>query len=122
MRAFILVLVLFFSGCVSNHTSVSHKKEKYYQEKFCKKIDGKMEVVLSDRTRVDCLNDEYAVEVDFGKKWAEGIGQALYYSEMTGKKPAVALIVGSRGKKYLKRLEKVANHYGIKIFIIRGEK
>jgi len=122
MRILILVLGLLFSGCVSNHTSVSHKKEKYYQEKFCEKLDGEMEVVLPDRTRVDCLSDEYAVEVDFGRKWAEGIGQALYYSEMTGKKPAVALIIGSKGKKYLKRLEKVANHYGIKIFIIRREK
>ena len=29
--------------------------------------------------------------IDFAKKWAESIGQALYYSKMTGKAPAVAI-------------------------------
>lgn len=78
-----------------------------------------MEVVLKDRTRVDCLTDEYAIEVDFAKKWAEGIGQSLYYAQMTGKKPAVALIVDiKKEKRYLTRLEKVAQKSNIKIIII----
>ena len=78
-----------------------------------------MEYRLFDRTRVDCLTGEYAIEVDFAKKWAEGIGQSLYYAEVTGKKPGVALIVGEKDKRYLKRLNRVASKYNIKVFLIK---
>jgi uncharacterized Fe-S cluster-containing radical SAM superfamily enzyme len=65
------------------------------------------------------LSDEYAIEVDFAKKWAEGVGQSLYYAHMTGKKPAVGFIIDTKKeKRYLKRLEILAKKYGIKIFII----
>jgi hypothetical protein len=92
--------------------------EKYYQTKFCTKLNGIIEYRLKDATRVDCLTDEYAIEVDWAKKWAEGIGQSLYYGLMTNKKPAVALIVGKKDKKFLKRLKKVTSEFNIKIFII----
>ena len=49
--------------------------EKYYQTKFCNKLNGRIEYRLEDTTRVDCLTDDYAIEVDWAKKWAEeGIG------------------------------------------------
>jgi hypothetical protein len=60
--------------------------ERWYQERWCAEKGGAVEVVLSDRTRCDCLTDENAVEFDFGTKWAEAIGQALYYSIQTGKR------------------------------------
>ena len=79
-------------------------------------------MVLPDRTRVDCLNKTYAIEIDFAKKWAEGIGQALYYAKRTGKKPAVALIVDLDSDiRYIKRLETVSRFYGIRIFLIEKE-
>ena len=53
-------------------------KESYYQNIFCDKMGGKTEVVLKDRTRIDCLTDKYAIEVDFANKWAESIGQSLH--------------------------------------------
>lgn len=119
MRIVISIFIaLFIIGCNEKAPQYKKHKEKYYQTKFCKKIGGEMEVVLSDRTRVDCLTNEYAIEVDFAKKWAEGIGQGLYYGYMTDKKPAVALICGSRDKRYLKRLQRVANRYNIKVFVI----
>jgi hypothetical protein len=91
--------------------------EHYYQINLCNKFDGKMEYVLQDRTRVDCLTDEYAIEVDFAKKWAEGVGQSLYYAHMTGKKPAVGFIMNSeKDKRYFKRLNTLAKKYGIKIY------
>ncbi len=83
-----------------------------------------MEQSLLDRTRIDCLTDEYAIEVDFSKKWAESVGQALYYAEMTGKKPAVGLIVREteKDKRHMKRLKILTDKYGIKIYKIeRGE-
>lgn len=81
-----------------------------------------MEFVLKDRTRVDCLTDEYAIEVDFAKKWAESIGQSLYYAHMTDKKPAVGLIMDSiKDTRYYKRLDVIAKEQGIKIFVIEKE-
>jgi hypothetical protein len=94
------------------------KKESDYQKAFCRK--GEAEYVLDDSTRVDCLLDEYAVEIDFGRKWAECVGQSLHYAYKTGKMPACALIVNKKGRdmRYLRRLENLAEAYDIKVFVI----
>lgn len=115
-----VVTILFLTGCADK----TKNNEKYYQTQLCNELDGVMEQSLLDRTRIDCLTDEYAIEVDFSKKWAESVGQSLYYSEMTGKKPAVGLIVREtkKDKRHMKRLEVLAEKYVIKIFKIeRGE-
>ena len=82
--------------------------ERYYQEKWCNEHHGRMEVVLEDGARVDCLTDTLAVEFDFAKKWTEGYGQARYYAAMTGKRGAVVLIVGPHDERYLHRLRVAA--------------
>ncbi len=93
----------------------SHLKEGDYVNMYCK---GIIEYQLPDRTRVDCLTDEYAIEYDWAKKWAESIGQAMYYSKMTGKKPAVAIIIKNPYERlYIKRIEKANPE--IKIFEIK---
>lgn len=77
--------------------------EKDYVNQYC---DGTVEYTLPDKTRVDCLTDEYAIEFDYAKKWAESIGQSLYYAKKTGKKPAVAIIISKESdKKYLQRIK-----------------
>lgn len=96
---------------------LSHMKEGDYVNMYCK---GIIEYQLPDRTRVDCLTDEYAIEYDWAKKWAESIGQAMYYSKMTGKKPAVAIIIKNPYERiYIKRIEKA--NPDIKIFEIKAE-
>ena len=85
---------------------------------MCNELNGTMEYVLFDRTRVDCLTDKYAIEVDFAKKWAESIGQALYYADVTNKEPAVALIVGEDDERYVERVKRVAKTHGIEIMIL----
>lgn len=107
------ISALVLLGCA---TAPKKYHEKYYQSLLCNKLGGEMEYVLKDKTRVDCLTDEYAIEVDFAKKWAEGIGQSLYYGYMTNKKPAVALIVGKKDERYLKRIELVSKELGIKVY------
>ena len=90
--------------------------EKYYQEKWCKANGGIVEYRLKDGTRVDCLTDEYAIEFDFAVKWAEAIGQSLYYGIMTNHKPAIFLIIEKpKEKRYLKRLKTVTDTLDIKI-------
>ncbi len=95
-------------------------KEKIYQEHFCTHFGGTMEYRLKDKTRVDCLLEEYAIEVDFAQKWAESIGQSLYYASQTERRAAVLLIIEDTQKdeKYLERLENVSQRHDINIWTI----
>lgn len=93
--------------------------ESYYVNQWCTSDFGRKEVVLWDMTRVDCVTKDYAIEFDFAKKWAESIGQSLYYAKMTGKKPAVVLILKAESDyRYVKRIERLDN--GIKIFLVKA--
>ena len=78
---------------------------------------------MDDKTRVDCLTKKLAVEVDFANKWAECVGQSLYYGIKTNKQPACLLIMenGDKDLKYLKRLKYTAEQKKIKTFIIKPE-
>jgi hypothetical protein len=90
--------------------------EKWYQTQWCQDHGGQVEVVLPDRTRCDCLTDTHAIEFDFGNKWAESIGQALYYSIQTGRKAGIVLILEKKSDyKYWIRLNTIIDHYGLPI-------
>lgn len=94
-------------------------KESFYVSQWCRDDFGKREFMLWDTTRVDCLSKDYAIEFDFAKKWAESVGQSLYYSKMTGKMPAVVLILTKLSDyRYVKRVERLNN--GIKVFLIKA--
>ncbi len=68
-------------------------KESEYNKRYCALNGGITEFRNQDSTRVDCLTEKNAIEMDFAEKWAEGVGQALYYQHMTGKKGKVVLIL-----------------------------
>ncbi|KKK59838.1 hypothetical protein LCGC14_3030350 [marine sediment metagenome] len=90
--------------------------EKWYQQKWCKEKNGQIEVVLSDRTRVDCLTSTHAIEFDFGNKWAESIGQALHYAIQTEKKGGIVLILEkTKDYKYWIRLNTIIQHFNLPI-------
>jgi len=121
-----LLLLAFFSFTVSASSGGGVKREPLkwheadYVDHHCK---GEVEHVLSDRTRVDCLTDTHAIEYDWGKKWAEAIGQSLYYSAMTGKKAGIVLIVNPRTKeRYLKRINKAIEAHSLDIDVWTVEK
>ena len=67
--------------------------EKWYQEQWCEENKGQIEVSLPDGTRCDCVTDTHAIEFDFGKNWAEAIGQSSYYALQTKKRPGIVLIL-----------------------------
>jgi len=82
------------------------ENERYYQEKINNEIfHGKLEVVLP-HGRADIINDEYAVEVDWARKWVEGIRQCLVYANDTKKKPGLVLIVDKKSVPDIKKLTK----------------
>ena len=61
---FSILISLLFLGC-THATEKLHEVD--YQRVLCEELDGEMEYVLVDKTRVDCLTDAYAIEVDFAK-------------------------------------------------------
>ena len=82
--------------------------------------NGIVEVVNPDKTRVDCLTDEYVIEFDFANKWAESIGQALHYQYLTHKKAKVVLILENPEKemRYYERVKNLAEIYNFDVEVI----
>jgi hypothetical protein len=118
--------LLTLGSLLSTDTSAQAKLGKWHEADF---VDahcmGEIEYVLSDRTRVDCLTATHAIEYDWGKKWADSLGQALFYSAMTGKKAGIVLIVNPRTKeRFLKRLNKAIsdNNLDVDVWTINDRK
>ena len=103
------------------------QKEDYYAQLWCESQGGQSEAITSQGTRVDCLLPDYAVEVDFDQKWAEGLGQALHYGVEMNRKPAVLLIMkdhdGKDRSKYSERLQSTIDgaNLGVKVFYIHSK-
>ena len=84
---------------------------------LAEKYHAKTEVRLWDGTRVDMLNDTYAIECDFSRKWAEAVGQSLYYAELTHRKPMIVLLVRDLRKEqaYVYRAQTVCARQDIRL-------
>jgi hypothetical protein len=107
----------------NNLNSIKYSEADYVNY-ACPKMNGKIEFTLEDGSRVDCETDTHSIEFDFGKKWAEAIGQALYYSSKTGKQPGIVLIISKENdKKNLEKIKTVAKKYefDIKLWSIKPE-
>lgn len=93
--------------------------ESDYVTRYC---EGDIEHVLPDRTRVDCLTSNHAIEYDFGRKWPEGLFQALYYAKETEKRAGVVLIVESESDQngYRRAVETI-KYYDLPIDVWRIE-
>ena len=90
--------------------------EAWYQQQWCADHGGKAEVTLPDGTRADCMTETNAIEFDFGDKWAEAIGQSLYYAFQTNKKAGIVLILeNAKDRRYWLRLNSVIQHYNLPI-------
>lgn len=109
MNRTILLLALLFTSSIG-------AAERDHQNAWCTPDVGVTEYVLLDRTRVDCLTDSHAIEFDFAPKWAEAIGQALWYAQQTGRRGGVVLIVEKESdRKHWIRLNKIIHHYFLPI-------
>ena len=83
-----------------------NQTELYWQDVIQSEIGGEKEFKLDDNTRVDILLDDWACEIDWQSKWAEGIGQSIYYGLKTNRKPLVILLAKKDGwEKYRDRVE-----------------
>lgn len=115
MKKLLFVILITLSLAVPGLAERKHP-ERWYQNKWCAEQGGRTEVVLPDRTRADCLTDTHAIEFDFGSKWAEAIGQSLYYALQTGKKAGIVLILeAEKDYKYWIRSNSVIKHFNLPI-------
>jgi hypothetical protein len=109
--------VLLFLSCLKSSGIAGELEEC---RRLAPKYNAEVEVVLWDKTRVDLLNDEYAIEVDWAKgKWKEAPAQAAWYSIVTGKKPAVLLLVKdwTADARDIYRATAVCERLQIKLFL-----
>lgn len=116
----ILLSFIFFIFCFNGADAAHLYPEKYYQNIWCEKWGGTAEYKLPDKTRVDCLTENYAAEFDFAPKWAEAVGQSLYYSKMTGRKAAIVLIIEKdEDFVYYRRAKLLADDNNIQLWYMK---
>lgn len=109
-----IALILLFTCQIAQAKHLYN--EKYYQNIWCEKQNGITEFKLIDDTRVDCLTKTHAVEFDFAPKWAEAIGQSLHYARLTGKNPAIVLIIEKNSDfKYYNKIKPLCEQYQISL-------
>ena len=119
MKKILIILLVFLIP----KYALAKKNERYYQTIHCNKLNGQIEYRLKDKTRIDCLTENEAIEHDWAKKWAECLGQALYYGAKKEKIP-VCVLIGSKKEfdKFSSKIEFTSNYYKLPIKVIHIEK
>lgn len=103
------VMLLTFTTAEAKHLN----SERYYQERDCK---GQVEVTLPGRSRCDCITKTHAIEYEFASKWAEAIGQSLFYALQTNKEAGIALIIEKESDyRFWIRLNSTIEHHELPI-------
>ena len=84
-------------------------------------MSGQTDYTLQDQSRVDCLTETHAFEVDWadGMKVYEAIGQSLYYASQTGKKPGILLLIRKdNSKKHIRKVKEVIGAFNLPIELV----
>ena len=88
---------------------------------FVWELSGQSQFKLKDLSRVDCLTETHAFEVDWadGMKVYEAIGQALYYASQTDKKPGILLLTRKdNSDKHIRKIKEVIRYFDLDIELI----
>ena len=113
-KAIFLIYILFFT--TTAHAGHLHK-EAEYRDAWCTK--GRTEVTLHDGSRVDCLTENYAVEIEFAAKAMEALGQSIHYARITGTDPAMVIIIETeKDWRHFNRIRRTARKRGVKLWHI----
>ena len=79
-------------------------------------MNGISQFSTKDRTFVDCLTNDFAVEAEYDYNWKEAIGQSLHYAETTNKQAAILFIKRKETEKdYLNELNRVITKFQLPI-------
>jgi len=120
---FILIILLLLLATIifqDRELLGTNWSEADYRDFILEKIYGTAEYTFDNGTRVDILTESHAIEIEYAYNWYEAVGQSLYYSELSGKKPGIILILAKRKeyKKYIDRTLLLSNKYGITVWTI----
>lgn len=97
-------------------------RETQWSAHLAREMGGQAEARTPDGSRVDILTKDTAWEVDWcsSGKWAQGIGQALYYGLATNRKPGLILLQKDpeRERRYYLRALAVCAKYGVTLKVV----
>lgn len=114
MRTTAILLALASVLCVA----WTWRLETDYSRAWAKDHAGTPEYRLADGTRVDVMTQTQAIEFEYPHKWAESLGQALYYAAATGLQPAIVYIVsGPKDERYLARARRTVEFWHLPVVI-----
>jgi hypothetical protein len=117
IKKLLFLLFLIIIPC----SGYSIEGESYYSQRFCNEMSGQSEYVLKDLSRVDCLTDTHAFEVDWADamKVYEAIGQSLYYASQTGKLPGILLLIRKdNSEKHIRKVREVIKAFDLPIKLV----
>lgn len=78
----LLPLLVFCGQAQANEASI--------RDRLC--TGAQLEVRLKSGVRVDCVTKTHAIEVDYSGKWAEAIGQSMFYARELNLRPGIILV------------------------------
>lgn len=96
-----------------------NRNEVQWSAYFAEKYAAEPEAVLWDRTRVDLLSDTEAIEVEWAEKQYQAPGQAVWYGIVSGKPPAVLLLVKDAKAEaaHVYRCTAICAKLGIRLYV-----
>jgi len=112
MPKLILVIILSLSStfCIGQIKNYSESQLADYIQTL---LGGEREYSFNGG-RVDLVVDSLAIEIEWAKNWQESIGQSLWYSLNTNKKPAIILLMNDENDyKYYLRLNTTLEYVGL---------
>ena len=120
-----LVSVMSWWAVHAHKAQTPRRTEAYYVRQInAKHFAGKarIEATTVDGARCDILTPDMAIEVDYAPKWAEAIGQSLYYGIAFDRNPGIYLLMkGNSDRRYWSRCLAVCSNYGITLRVHKLE-
>ena len=112
-RTLLTCLMVIFCTFLSYGQNTGNSEKPYQFWLNDNHFHGEMEYPVPNG-RVDIVNKDYAIEVEFAHKWKHSIGQALWYGLQTNKKPGIVLILkDKKERKYGIMLQSALDYAGI---------
>lgn len=118
------VRFLFLCALITNApnavSSSIDKHEEWYQKVWCDGYNGITEARQNDGSRVDCLTESHAIEMEFANNWREAIGQSLHYALKTERQAGIVLILKKKSDEHhWTALKTTITHYNLPIKLWR---
>lgn len=123
LHALVIVLLIGIAWVATRSSDASAETELEACRRLAPKYNAQCNVRTEDGAWCDLLTKELAIEVDWAEKWAEGIGQALYYGLCFKRQPAVILLIKDpeQDESKVARCRKVCEAYGVKLILEKSD-